>query len=169
MKKSQRFLYFLQKKAHRLFVPRASEKSVLFIVGCQRSGTTVMRRILETDLNSKTYGEYSKLSSNGIRWRSLEWVKNEFDKEKAPFIVSKPLVESQNVPAILDYFPVGRNRAALVLRSPIRVDYAQRDATRARLRADAPRPRGCVNARCNYSQDRLYCVTTRTWTGTSKR
>lgn len=88
------------------------QKGILFIVGCQRSGTSMIQNILDTDLNTRCFGEFSKLSSNdttrGIRLNSLELVKKEFSKVRAPFIVVKPLVESQNIPELLDYFDNSR-------------------------------------------------------------
>jgi len=80
-------------------------RKILFITGCQRSGTSVMQRVFEKDLNATIYGERSKLSSvEGIRLNPLDMVKNEIQKDKAQFIVLKPLVESQNVLKLLDYF-----------------------------------------------------------------
>jgi hypothetical protein len=82
--------------------------SILFIVGCQRSGTSIMQIVFKHDLNTRSFGEFSELSSNdpksGIRLNSLESVEKEFSKVRAPFIVTKPLVESQNILQLLDYF-----------------------------------------------------------------
>ncbi len=81
-------------------------RKTLSIVGCQRSGTSVMQRVFERDLNVKIYGERSRLSSiEGIRLNPLNTVVEEIQKDKAQFIVLKPLVESQNVLTLLDTFP----------------------------------------------------------------
>lgn len=81
------------------------QRKILFITGCQRSGTSVMQRTFEKDMNAIIYGERSKLSSiEGIRLNPLNTVKEEIRKAKAQFIVLKPLVESQNILKLLDYF-----------------------------------------------------------------
>lgn len=82
-------------------------KKVLFVIGCQRSGTNMVLEIFERDYEAKVYGEFSKLSSDDkhkIRLNSFEKVKNEIEKVSAGFIVLKPLVESQNIKSILDNF-----------------------------------------------------------------
>jgi len=82
-------------------------KRILFIVGCQRSGTTLMLRIFRNDQNVKTFGEHSRLSSNDeykIRLNPLHLVKKDIGKVRESLIVLKPLVESQRTPKLLDYF-----------------------------------------------------------------
>jgi len=68
-----------------------------------------MQVVFMHDMHTKLFGEFSELSSNdrrfGIRLNSLELVEKEFSKVKASFIVTKPLVESQNILQLLDYFP----------------------------------------------------------------
>ncbi len=82
-------------------------KKVLFVVGCQRSGTNMILEIFERDLNAKVYGEFSKLSDKDeykIRLNPLPEVKEEIEKDKVGLIVLKPLVESHRVEELLDYF-----------------------------------------------------------------
>lgn len=85
------------------------QKSILFVVGCQRSGTDLITRIFDEDWSTKVYPEVSKLSSRDtlrkLRLNPLPEVKAEFEKAKGPLIVLKPLVESQNTLKLLDYFP----------------------------------------------------------------
>lgn len=96
----------------------ARNKAILFIVGCQRSGTTLMQEIFDRDLNAKAYGEFSELSSmdrvHGIRLNPLEDVKRVIDRDRAPLVVLKPLVETQNLLKLLAYFP--RSRALFLYR-----------------------------------------------------
>ncbi len=97
---------------HRTRPGRRREKTILFIVGCQRSGTTLMTRIFENDLNTKVYPEVSKLSSEDadrqLRLNPLPRVKAVLEKDRAPLIILKPLVESQRILELLDYFQASK-------------------------------------------------------------
>jgi len=88
---------------------RRSPQTRLFVLGCQRSGTTLMMRIFEKDVNTSVYHEHSRLSSqdriDGLRLNPRPAVKKALDRDPASFLILKPLVESQNASALLDYFP----------------------------------------------------------------
>jgi hypothetical protein len=85
---------------------------VLFIVGCQRSGTTLMTRLFDTDINCRVFGEHGELSSadkaTGIRLKPLPEVAAILSRVRAPLVVAKPLVETQNVRNLLEHFPGSR-------------------------------------------------------------
>lgn len=87
---------------------RGADKTVLLILGCQRSGTTLVQQILQRDMRSKVYGEFSKLSSQDrehrIRLNPLDSVRDAINADRADLIVMKPLVESQNALKMLDAF-----------------------------------------------------------------
>jgi hypothetical protein len=99
-----------KKKIYRFFSRKnvTGKKAVLFVIGCQRSGTTLMTKIFERDLRTAVYGEFSKMSAldtrHKIRLNPLPWVKAEFERDKVPLIVLKPLVETQNALKLLEYF-----------------------------------------------------------------
>jgi Sulfotransferase domain len=101
-------IYVFKLLYHRL-IPRQANQKLLFIIGCQRSGTSLMNRIFSRDLKVSVYREASRLSSNDqpkqLRLNPLDQVQQEFERNKAPVIVLKPLVESQNILQLLDYFP----------------------------------------------------------------
>ena len=82
------------------------EKTVLLILGCQRSGTTLVQNILQRDLRSKVYREFSKLSDRDrehrIRLNPLDSVRETIEADRAELIVLKPLVESQNAVKLLE-------------------------------------------------------------------
>ena len=87
----------------------SNQKTILFIFGCQRSGTTLLTEIFERDFNNtKVYGEFSRLSSDDkirhIRLNPLHLVKTQIDNDRPSLIIIKPLVESQNALKLLDYF-----------------------------------------------------------------
>jgi Sulfotransferase domain len=108
---------------------------VLFIVGCQRSGTTMMTRLFDADFNCRVFGEFSELScadkEHGIRLNPLPDVADVINRVRAPLVVAKPIVETQNVRKLLDYFPSSKalfmyRRCADVARSDM-VKYGERN------------------------------------------
>ncbi|WP_017733573.1 sulfotransferase family protein [Nafulsella turpanensis] len=106
--KLQRKILLEKKKIYHSLLTPAEDKKILFIMGCQRSGTTMMQKIFEKDLHAKVYGEFSKLSRHDrgrIRLNPLNQVKREIDKDTPPLVVMKPLVETQNLKELLQYFP----------------------------------------------------------------
>lgn len=101
-------LFLKKKKVQQSLIPAVKEKRILFIIGCQRSGTTMMQKVFEKDLKSKVYGEFSRLSywdPEKIRLNPMDQLKREFGKVSPPLIVLKPLVETQNIDELLGYFP----------------------------------------------------------------
>lgn len=91
---------------------RPSFPQLLFILGCQRSGTTMMTRIFEKDLDAKVYPEHSVLSDqddlDGLRLNPLSEVAHHLKSERYPLVVLKPLVETQNGIKLLDFFDGSR-------------------------------------------------------------
>lgn len=85
---------------------------LLFIFGCQRSGTTLMTELFEKDWRARVYPEHSQLSAkdtlDGLRLNPLEEVQAALARGSFPFAVLKPLVETQNAPHLLDFFPGSR-------------------------------------------------------------
>ena len=108
VRKAQKVFHKNRKRIYQSIKSRPAPQSILFIVGCQRSGTSMIMDVLNRDLNTKCFGEFSPLTSNDpvgkIRLNPLESVKKEFSRIRAPFIVIKPLVETQNTPELLSYF-----------------------------------------------------------------
>jgi hypothetical protein len=88
------------------------QKTLLFILGCQRSGTTLMTRIFERDWDAWVFPENSRLSSDDaelrLRLNELGKVKAALAAANYPFLVAKPLVESQQARRLLEYFPHAR-------------------------------------------------------------
>lgn len=84
------------------------EQKILFIFGCQRSGTSLVTKIFEKDRDTKVFYEFSSLSSDdavkGLRLNAFGDVSEQIRRSKAPLVISKPLVESQNLDKILAYF-----------------------------------------------------------------
>ncbi len=81
---------------------------VLMIVGCQHSGTTLMSRLFDADRDCRVFGVFSSLSSvgkDGIRLNPLPDVAAVLSRVPAPLVVMKPLVETQRLRTLLNYFP----------------------------------------------------------------
>lgn len=93
---------------HKLFLKRATKKKVIFILGCQRSGTTILSEVIERDFRTKVYKETrSKTSTNdprGLRLDPLPTLKKEIYGNNAKHIILKPLVESQHTCKLLSDF-----------------------------------------------------------------
>lgn len=93
---------------HHVLVRHQGTKKILFIVGCQRSGTTLLNSIFERDPRASVYDEQgsavSRSSGAKLRLRSLDEVADVIARDPAPIVVLKPLVESQNILELLDRF-----------------------------------------------------------------
>lgn len=86
---------------------RKQDQRILFIVGNQRSGTTMLLELFERDLRSRTFSEYSSITEHppeNIRLKPLDEVRDLFGTLREPLLVCKPLVESQRTRELLDYF-----------------------------------------------------------------
>jgi hypothetical protein len=80
------------------------DNKILIILGCQRSGTSLIYWIFERDLNTKIYREKSRLNSRdpkGLRLNPYHVVLREFSRYRRKLIVFKPLAESQNANTLL--------------------------------------------------------------------
>lgn len=90
----------------------AGPRTVLMIMGCQRSGTSLTYWIFERDFNTRIFRESSVLSSGDqverLRLNPIEDVVAELDKRPVPLVVMKPLVESQRATELLRQIPGAR-------------------------------------------------------------
>lgn len=78
------------------------------IVGCQRSGSALLSRLLDADRDCRVFGELSVLSGlgkEGVRLNPLPDVAAVLSRVPAPLVVLQPLVETQRVRTLLNYFP----------------------------------------------------------------
>lgn len=88
----------------RFYLDIFTTPNTLFIFGVQRSGTSVTFHTLSKFFGVKGYNEYSVLTQNGdegLRFTSLDLIQKELDRNLEPYVVNKPLVESQNADLIL--------------------------------------------------------------------
>lgn len=84
--------------------PQNSVERYVFIVGCQRSGTTMLGRCFAEDIQVKEYGEYG-LAKTTLRMPQLDTVLSIAQRQRGPIFVAKPLVESHRILEMLDFFP----------------------------------------------------------------
>ncbi|MEZ4515555.1 MAG: sulfotransferase domain-containing protein [Chloroflexota bacterium] len=84
-------------------------RTVLMIMGCQRSGTSLTYWVFERDFNTRIFREASILSSEdteeGLRLNPIDQVNQELSKRQVPIVVLKPLVESQRATELLGAIP----------------------------------------------------------------
>ena len=86
-------------------------RPVLFVVGCQRSGTSLLAHIFRRDWNVVSFDEVSPLSSRDpekLRWNALPEVRARILGCRAGMVVCKPLVESQHLGRLLEAIPGSR-------------------------------------------------------------
>jgi hypothetical protein len=123
-RRAKRELFLARKAAYRWTHPLADgdRKAIVLVVGCQRSGTTLMLDLFNTDRRSVTFPEQSSLSTpaeNRLRLKPLPDVKRRLDRIRASVVTLKPLVESQHVRSLLD--GLDNSYAVWMYRRPERV------------------------------------------------
>jgi hypothetical protein len=88
------------------------ERRTIVVLGCQRSGTSLMLDLLAEDPRTAVFPEFSILSGvgddGGIRLRPLPEVRAHIERLRASITVLKPLVESQHAPRLLAGLPNAR-------------------------------------------------------------
>jgi hypothetical protein len=103
----EKFLSVIRSGRRRVYrlthAPQEFSPRVAVILGCQRSGTTLMLNLFDSDLRILTFAEESILTSQSDpqRLKALDEVNEHLAGLSAPLIVLKPLVESQRAPALL--------------------------------------------------------------------
>ncbi|MEM7571980.1 MAG: sulfotransferase domain-containing protein [Bacteroidota bacterium] len=101
----KRITYSAYKDLKYAIKPNGLSKQVVCIVGCQRSGSTMMYKIFCKDHRTKVFQEFSKLSSDdktyGIRLNEVTKVERTIASLNHPIVVLKPLVESQNIDQLM--------------------------------------------------------------------
>ena len=95
---------YVRKLLHQALTSRPKDHSILAILGCQRSGTSVMSRVFFRDLDATVFREKSALTGGdeGLRYMPFEELNRHMSIQRAPFIVFKMLVESQRALSFLD-------------------------------------------------------------------
>lgn len=86
--------------------PDEQIKTPVFIVGCQRSGTTMLQRVFTACPQMRVHGEGStEAFSEGVRIRPEAVIRALIDDSPAPIVVFKPLNDSQHTDVLLKSQP----------------------------------------------------------------
>lgn len=83
---------------------RGGPRTAVFILGCQRSGTTMLEKVLGSAEGVSLYGEGNRKAmktQQGYRLRDDSVLRNLIRRDRNPFIVFKPLNDSQHVDRLL--------------------------------------------------------------------
>ena len=94
--------------------PPQSRRRSLLILGCQRSGTTMLQQsLLDRSRQVIVLGEtdpklVQPADADGLRWKSCAEVSAELAKLPFELVVTKPLVESHRAAELLDSLPNSR-------------------------------------------------------------
>lgn len=96
-----------RKRLHHL--GKSYDTTIIFLMGCQRSGTTFTSNVFNTDNNIKVFDEMkSSITSDDkkyhIRLNDHAKLRKSFSKQNSPVLLAKPLVESQHAKQYLDAF-----------------------------------------------------------------
>jgi len=93
----------------RMLCSRSTPKCILLIMGCQRSGTTMIGNVLAKDLRSAVLQEHSCITRDkSLRLKPYNEVNLIIQSLRAPLVVAKPLVECQWTPELLDHIAGSR-------------------------------------------------------------
>lgn len=94
------------KTARSQFRQKTRPQFFVFILGCQRSGTTLLERIFRHDFNSAVFGEFCELAIDSQRtvWKPLGEVKQILDVQNFDYAVARPLFESDRAAEIIAFF-----------------------------------------------------------------
>lgn len=97
---------FVKSKRKR-FVKLGNPTVVIWIFGCQRSGTTFLEKIFRHDLDSEVFGEFSELTiaERKTVLRKPEELVKIVSSKNAKYAVIRPLFESDRALALMDLFP----------------------------------------------------------------
>ena len=108
MQKLTRFLstsvLAARKSVWRLIHDQSPNATAMFVLGAQRSGTTMLIDCLEKSIETEVLGEVSRAMEN-FRLRDLETVTSIIQESGARVVVFKPLTDSDKAKALLNLGP----------------------------------------------------------------
>ncbi|MEX1081157.1 MAG: hypothetical protein WEC99_03975, partial [Halofilum sp. (in: g-proteobacteria)] len=85
---------------------RVDNPRVVSVVGCQRSGTTMLLNVLERDRRTRVYHEWdSRLFYPSLRLKEADVISRRFQQDRDHLVVTKPLLDSQWTNEFLQTYP----------------------------------------------------------------
>lgn len=95
------------KKVRSNSIDLGNPEAVIWIFGCQRSGTTFLENIFRHDLDSVVFGEFSELTIAGRKTvlTSPNELVNIVSNKNAKYAVIRPLFESDRAIELMNLFP----------------------------------------------------------------
>lgn len=95
------------KKLRTNFIDLGKPEAIIWIFGCQRSGTTFLENIFRHDLDSVVFGEFSELTIAGRKTvlSSPNKLVNIVSNQNAKYAVIRPLFESDKAIELMNLFP----------------------------------------------------------------
>lgn len=91
---------------------------IVFVLGCQRSGTTLLMNCFDQDRRARVFRDDSALTGfrgNRLRLKPYREVERILAKCRSPLVVAKPLLDSQLAGEILSEYP--RSKAIWMFRN----------------------------------------------------
>lgn len=105
-------LYLLKKFLYQKLHRKRVNKKLVFVMGCQRSGTSMLMNIFYKDINIKTYKESESLfygsGKRFLRLKETIEVEKKLKGDNVDVIVAKPLLDSQLVVELLNKYKDSR-------------------------------------------------------------
>lgn len=93
----------IQRELYQRFLCTDEEKRILLILGCQRSGTTMLGNLFSADVRAAVLQEMNVATGAGtLRLRARSEANQILHGLRAPLVVIKPIVESQWAPELLE-------------------------------------------------------------------
>jgi hypothetical protein len=111
---ARRWLRRRTKRARRRLAGPPVAPRALFVVGCQRSGTTLVLDVLERSPDTWVYQEYDRAAFRAWKLRPLAVRRRLVEGSRFPWVVFKPLFDAQRLDELLAEHP--GSRAAWVQR-----------------------------------------------------
>jgi hypothetical protein len=96
----------IERLASRMRITGKRQHRPIFVVGCQRSGTSMLLNVLGKSAECRVYHEGANNAAYDFyRLRSHDIVKHLIQKSDKPIVVFKPVLDSQHTDRFLDLYP----------------------------------------------------------------
>lgn len=90
------------------YTGKAKTKTPVFIIGCQRSGTTMLNGVLDRSSQVQAFGEGLGAFGDGVRLLPKGNIRYLIYRSPSPIVVFKPLNDTQQIDHILEAHPNSR-------------------------------------------------------------